>query len=161
MAQPFDCLCGKPTCRGRISGAKNMTRAQLEGAWLNGHKRQLLQEQQNAGSNGTAADAEKKRPENGASRIPLPETNDPTAQALKDALLHAEKVVEAARVALISYVESVDARNRNGKAQGSYNGASFGAGPGDESVGLVSGASRRGPTSRELSGEMGGDTICA
>lgn len=155
MAQPFDCLCGKPTCRGQITGAKNMTRAQLDGVWLNGHIRELLEKQQNAAACG------EKRPENGASRIPLPETNDPTAQALKDALLHAEKVVEAARVALISYVESVDSRNRNGKAQGSYNGASFGAGPGDQSVGLVGGASRRGPTSRELSGEMGGDTICA
>jgi len=45
MAQPFDCLCGAPTCRGRISGAKAMgEQGQLDGTWLNGHIREMLEE---------------------------------------------------------------------------------------------------------------------
>jgi hypothetical protein len=110
MDQPFDCLCGTATCRGRISGAKDMTDVQLEGVWLNGHIRELREEQQK----------QKQKPAAEAA------TTDATAQALKDALQQAEKVVVAARAALLSY-----------------------------------GSQRRGPTSRELSGEMGGDTICA
>jgi len=82
MAQAFDCLCGKPTCRGRISGANDMTPAQLEGLWLNGHIRELLEEQQQSAAAATT----------------LPNS---------------------------------------------------------------SGAARCGPTSRELSGEMGGDTLSA
>lgn len=46
MAQPFTCNCGTPSCRGRISGAKDMTPAQLEGYWLSSHIRELKSEQQ-------------------------------------------------------------------------------------------------------------------
>lgn len=110
MDQAFDCLCGTASCRGRISGAKDMTDAQLEGVWVNGHIRELKEEQKtNAVSRNDAT------------------VNDPTAQLLSDALQHAEKVVIAARAALLSYA----------------------------------GSQHRGPTSRELSGEMGGDTIHA
>jgi hypothetical protein len=116
MAQPFDCFCGSATCRGQIAGAKDMTPEQLEGLWLNGHIRELRDEQRQRqlgarGMNGEAG-------------------GDPTARALRDALAHAEKVVEAARAALLGYVGA-------------------------------SAAARRGPTSRELSGEMGGDTVVA
>ncbi|KAH6850864.1 hypothetical protein B0I37DRAFT_123275 [Chaetomium sp. MPI-CAGE-AT-0009] len=97
MAQPFDCLCGTATCRGRIAGARDMAPAQLDGLWLNGHIRALLEErdagrekQTNNGTNGT-----------------------------------------------------------NGTAGGVYDAAAGSA---------SAGAQRRGPTSRELSGEMGGDT---
>lgn len=48
MAQPFDCFCGAPSCRGRISGAKDMSNTQLEGLWLNGHVRDLKEQQQTA-----------------------------------------------------------------------------------------------------------------
>jgi hypothetical protein len=53
MAQAFDCLCGKPTCRGRISGAKDMRPEQLEGLWISKHIRELLDEKsrQNSESN--------------------------------------------------------------------------------------------------------------
>lgn len=44
MAQPFDCLCGKPTCRRLINGAKNMSQEMLHGVWLNGHIHALLAE---------------------------------------------------------------------------------------------------------------------
>lgn len=48
MAQPFDCLCNTPSCRGRIAGARDMTDAQLNGVWLNGHIIQLRAEQSKA-----------------------------------------------------------------------------------------------------------------
>lgn len=49
MAQGFDCFCGAKTCRGFISGAKNMSKKQLEGMWLNAHIRELLEEKEKAG----------------------------------------------------------------------------------------------------------------
>lgn len=104
----------------------------LQGVWLNGHIRDLLDEK-----NRTAA------PQSDA---------DPTAKALKEALLQAEKVVEAARFALRSYagvsqtgVAAVNGTKKNGFVA-------------REDIDLAEGLNRRGPTSRELSGEMGGDT---
>lgn len=107
MAQPFDCLCNTPTCRGRIAGARDMAPRQLEGLWLNGHIRALLEER-----DGADAGACKKQV-NGAHGV-------------------------------------------NGTAGGAaYDVAGAGA------AGASAGAQRRGPTSRELSGEMGGDTSVA
>jgi len=118
MAQPFDCFCGAGCCRGTISGARDMSPAQLDGVWLNGHIRDLKDEQLRAqkqnGSNGLHKSAGR--------------DDDPTAIALREALRHAEKGADAARVALLTYEAA---------------------------------AARRGPTSRELSGEMGGDTRIA
>ena len=127
MAQPFDCLCGAATCRGRIAGAQDMKPEQLAGLWINGHIRELLEEQQAAAAvvkNG-----------NGSAPARPPPADDPTVRALQEALAHAEKVVESARAALGLYVD--------GRAQ------------------QATGLARRGPTSRELSGEMGGDTMVA
>lgn len=133
MAQSFDCLCGTPTCRGKISGAKDMTPEQLKGLWINGHIRELLEEKVHG---------------NGATASCQEATGDPTAQALRDALKHAEKVVEAARLALQSYTESSQAgRDSQSAHHNAAAGLEFG---GDHA--------RQGPTSRELSGEMGGDT---
>lgn len=101
MAQSFACLCGKPTCRGTISGAKDMTRDQLAGLWMNGHILDLLDEQ----------DASLSRYGEGGS------LNG-----------HADRTVLATA--------------------------------GEDEV-LAEGLARRGPTSRELSGEMGGDTLVA
>jgi len=125
MAQPFKCLCGTSVCRGTIAGAKAMPPAKLEGYWLNGHIRQLLEEQSNAQRSGTEALT----------------NGDATSKALKDALSQAEKVVEAARLALDTYLRS----------------GQTGVVHGQEGL-LGNGTGRRGPTSRELSGEMGGDT---
>ncbi|CAH0041475.1 unnamed protein product [Clonostachys solani] len=127
MAQPFECLCGTSRCRGTIAGAKDMTHSKLEGYWLNTHIRELLENQRL--ENGTAA---------------LNDSNDPTAQALKDALSHAEQVVEAARTALRTYAES--ATVNGSRYAPSINGQ------------FENGLGRRGLTSRELAGEMGGDT---
>ncbi|KAH7347845.1 hypothetical protein B0T11DRAFT_333908 [Plectosphaerella cucumerina] len=139
MAQPFDCFCNAPTCRGTISGARDMPPAKLDGLWLNGHIRELKEEQQRLQQNG----------QNGH-KNGIPSVSDPTAQSLRDALHHAQKVVDAARSALRSYEASAAA---NGHTNGHHaNG---------EPAGFPSAAARRGPTSRELSGEMGGDTTIA
>ncbi|KAK3297602.1 uncharacterized protein B0H64DRAFT_127723 [Chaetomium fimeti] len=101
MAQPFDCLCGTPTCRGRIAGARDMAPAQLDGLWLNGHIRALLEERDAGGG--------KEKQGHGANGI------DGANGSVYDAAADASSQASA-------------------------------------------GAQRRGPTSRELSGEMGGDT---
>ena len=151
MAQPFDCLCGTPTCRGRIAGARDMTATQLDGLWLNGHIRELLEERENPKrsqkTNGHHL-------QNGHTATTTASA-DQTVLALRDALAHAEKVVDAARLALVSYVEAVQLANGPSSAY-RHNGGGNGAGP--VSAQASSGAQRRGPTSRELSGEMGGDT---
>ena len=128
MAQPFECLCGKPSCRGTVAGAKDMSPAQLQGTWLNGHIHDLTEEQSHGAQSGNGS--------------------DPTARALRDALGLAEKVVDAARLALRTYLEATpDGEGATGNAK--ING----------SAGYSSGLGRRGLTSRELSGEMGGDTV--
>ena len=143
MAQSFNCLCQSTSCRGSISGAGQMPRSQLEGLWLSGHIRDMLEEKyggpfststsllsehpcssttsastaaavavaSRVGSKGNSMTADVKRGE------------DIVIKALQDALAQAERGVDAARIALLSYV-----------------------------------GVRNGPTSRELSGEMGGDT---
>lgn len=128
MAQPFDCFCGTPSCRGRIAGARDMPRAQLEGLWLNGHIRELLDER-DSGRSGN---------------------DDPTTQALRDALKAAERVVEAARSALRTYTESSSAGGNNApqQAQATKNGVN----------GSKANGSRNGASARELGGELGGDT---
>lgn len=135
MAQPFDCLCGKPTCRGRIAGARDMTSQQLGGLWLNGHIHELLlelkeQPSQALHKNGTTTSGVAKQQNGNGRDVHGGYDDDATAAALRDALGHAERGVEAARRALQAYAAS-------------------------------SAAGRRGPTSRELSGEMGGDTRVA
>ncbi|KAL1880032.1 hypothetical protein Daus18300_001395 [Diaporthe australafricana] len=126
MAQPFDCFCGSATCRGKIAGAKDMAPKQLEGLWLNGHIRELMDEQQQARG---AEDGHRGMSPLLPTGVAGGAADDPTARALRDALGHAEKVVEAARAALLGYAGAA--------------------------------ARRGGPTSRELSGEMGGDTVVA
>ena len=129
-----------------------MSAEQLAGVWLNGHIHELLDAQ--SGTNNTL-----QGPENGITDDPHALGNDTTAQALRATLQHAEKVVEAARAALVSYVQSVKEGMPAASHVGHLNSA-VGATQGDL-VASPHGSSRRGATSRELSGEMGGDTICA
>ncbi|KAI1766541.1 hypothetical protein GGR53DRAFT_199979 [Hypoxylon sp. FL1150] len=156
MAQPFDCLCGKPACRGRISGAKDMTKAQLEGLWLNGHIHELLEERDSREGakpgNGSAL--------TGRSWTKAAPPQDTTALALTDALKHAEKVVEAARYALQSYLGSAACGSGGYPTGSDYTVTSEAAGIGADAT-LAAGLARRGTTSRELAGEMGGDTTIA
>lgn len=116
MAQPFTCLCKRPSCRGTISGAKNMSPSQLHGVWLNPHIRDLLEHSPAAGPQ----------------------------DALQDALLQAEKALEAARLAARIYASSQ--REKPPAETAKTNGE---------------GLNRRGATSRELAGEMGGDTTAS
>ncbi|KAH8678038.1 hypothetical protein BX600DRAFT_451306 [Xylariales sp. PMI_506] len=156
MAQPFDCLCGKPTCRGRIAGARDMPKEKLEGLWINGHIRELLEQQ--------AVEAVESS-ENGdhhvktGSETAVPE--DPTAQALRDALKHAEKIVEAAQAALRSYMSSPASQAGGGNSSSSNSALGLPHGSVTGATESPNGLARRGPTSRELSGEMGGDTTVA
>ncbi|KAK8086362.1 hypothetical protein PG994_001336 [Apiospora phragmitis] len=162
MAQPFDCLCGKPTCRGHISGARDMTERQLEGLWINGHIRELLEEK-------AAGDA--KLPQNGSAKPASAKDgqSDTTALALEEALKHANKVVEAARNALQSYIETRTPRQKGTYASGGNGNVPNGnahhspliENGGNAQATMAPGLPRRGPTSRELGGEMGGDTIAA
>ncbi|KAK0100774.1 hypothetical protein ONS95_007223 [Cadophora gregata] len=108
MAQGFDCFCGAKTCRGFISGAKNMSSEQLEGLWLNPHIRALLSERDSSSSS-TAGTSR-----TNSSNSPSPAT---------------------------STSSSTSNLKANGSAENEKNGEA-----------------RRGVTSRELSGEMGGDT---
>ncbi|KAF2734408.1 hypothetical protein EJ04DRAFT_512525 [Polyplosphaeria fusca] len=54
MAQPFDCHCAQPECRGRISGAKDMPEMVLRKYWLNPHIEELLLEKKTTNGNGSA-----------------------------------------------------------------------------------------------------------
>lgn len=160
MAQGFDCFCGAETCRGFISGAKNMTKEQLEGIWLNAHIRELLDEKLTGGK----SDAEKiggahdkvARPDQvdeGHGQDGRSETEDATEEALKASLEQAKKMVESAQKALNIYKSL---HGENGKSVSHIAGRN-GIGS-RELSGEMGGDTRRGVTSRELSGEMGGDT---
>lgn len=157
MAQPFTCFCGTPSCRGLISGARNMTQDQLAGLWLNGHIWELLNEQKQQKQK---QDLKTARPENGASSSPdaVPSA---TEQALKEELARAEEslhkadaATEAARRALAAYRNGANT-NTNGK--GHVNGHTNGTN-GTNGINGTNGANRHGTSSRELGGELGGDT---
>ncbi|KAL8407625.1 hypothetical protein RB594_006450 [Gaeumannomyces avenae] len=131
MAQPFECLCGAgASCCGLIRGAADMPPRQLAGRWVNGHVLDMMEERREASSR------------NGNGGGPLG-NDDTTARAMRNALRQAELAVEAARAALVSYVAGM-----------------HGGGGGGGSIGRVEGAGQRGVSSREMSGEMGGDTTC-
>jgi hypothetical protein len=164
MAQGFDCFCGAETCRGNISGAKHMTAEQLKGIWLNAHIRALLEERDAAAqlaengvqsANGTKYKASEgeKGVENIAKNAELMENEKPVEnvadqkdaieEALKLALQQAMKMVEAAQKALDTY-KSIHGRSDSD----------------DLGTTDCKGAVRQnGVGSRELSGEMGGDTV--
>ncbi|KAG5922614.1 hypothetical protein E4U42_005424 [Claviceps africana] len=146
MAQPFTCLCHHPSCRGTISGAKDMEPSQLQGTWINPHIRHLLEQQQ-------------QKQQQARSTTALVTTKDATTQALHEALHQAEKAFEAVRLAVFRYESSQRGLGVERAPAGKTNGfvAEKDAVSTPASVEGV-GLNRRGATSRELSGEMGGDT---
>ena len=184
MSQPFDCLCQKPSCRGNIRGARDMGKERMEGMWINGHIRELLEEyesqkqsrKEEEQSPGQSIKAAGKTPENGVglcsgqssqedTATGTPDSSDPTAVALKHALSHAEKVVAAARIALQAYMDqqnqtAVTAHDGNHAVKTTSDTTNVVSNkPYDEvPAKVVAGSEERGVTSRELSGEMGGDT---
>jgi len=175
MAQGFDCFCGSVSCRGFIRGAKSMSLEQLQGMWLNAHIRKLLEERDNS-PNGTHAVVNelacKGESERNAiiTELPLVDGNlsencslkagagDATEDALKSSLQQARKMVDAAQKALNTY-KSIHGQNgdtvaKNGEWRVRVNGVGS-----RELSGEMGGDTRHGVTSRELSGEMGGDTV--
>jgi len=231
MAQEFECFCGADTCRGIISGAKDMKAADLEGLWLNAHIRGLLEErdgiakkneggesgvkgQANGGSKvvgrfgntepsfrkavdvevdpeqfkkgfnlkmdlnirpsmpiGDSAQGVKGAQNGGSAALAQAQVNgkskhkgpDAIEAALVASLKQAEKVVEAAKFALSSYVSQHGKGAPNGGARENGVGSRELSGEmgGDTEENGAEGEKRRGVTSREMSGEMGGDTKIA
>ncbi|KAI5862394.1 hypothetical protein GGS23DRAFT_98465 [Durotheca rogersii] len=196
MAQPFDCLCNKPSCRGRIAGARDMTPAQLNGVWLNGHIHELLEERDGR----RKALGDKPGSINGTGP-PVVDHSDGTAddgvaRVLRDVLTNAEKALEAMKSALRTYpnpaaregtsaaseaagasapdealvralqnimADAEKARETTKSVLSLYLDHATRAGAAADGAGatFVAGLARRGVTSRELSGEMGGDTPAA
>jgi len=117
-----------------------MTSAQLEGMWLNAHIRALLEERDavanpaplSVSGNGTEK-------ENGGSEAK--EEKDETEEALMLTLAQARKMVDAAQKALATY-KSIHGRTADDMGDVAGKGANR----------------QNGIGSRELSGEMGGDT---
>jgi hypothetical protein len=133
MDQPFTCFCSTPSCCGFISGAKEMSTSQLEGMWLNAHIRSLLEEHSSSPTS-VSSTAGNSTP------ISTISSTDATEQALRENLLLAWKMVTTAQKALDTY------KLLHGK----------------EDAGAINGKDGKvrenGVGSRELSGEMGGDT---
>jgi len=167
MAQPFDCLCGTPACRGRIAGARDMTPEQLGNAHLNVHIRQLLAEKYMAESaiatpfkNGAGDGTVQKNGYLSLNGENVPDDaasiNQETLEQITRELLEATQRAEKAAAAACRVLKVLQRRS-------SSNSVSFGClGVANGLAGaLPEGSRRRGPTSRELSGEMGGDTsVC-
>ncbi|RFU25403.1 hypothetical protein B7463_g10943, partial [Scytalidium lignicola] len=159
MAQGFGCFCGTEQCRGYISGAKDMTKEQLEGYWINAHIRSLLEERNNSSSYASnvkneaqptsSGNVELKKVDEKENGAVLEKEVDVTEEALKASLEQARKMLAAAQKALDSYISIHVENNDEGVALNS-----------NGNLGC-NGRTRRGVTSREMSGEMGGDTIPA
>jgi hypothetical protein len=132
MAQGFSCLCHKPTCKGVIQGAKNMSARDLKGLWLNPHIRHLLEERDNVEN------------ENGHS--------DEVRDALRASVEQSKRMLGVAKRAMDKYepVNGADVKNGVEKVRKGLGSR--------EMSGEMGGDTRRGVTSRELAGEMGGDT---
>jgi hypothetical protein len=153
MAQGFDCFCGTATCRGRIEGAGKMTDKALEGLWLNGYIREMRAEM----ATKERSSLEASNGEDGGA--------DKVEQALRKLMEQAKESVKLAEESLKSYnaakaqgTGQADHRNGNGNGHSDGDLQSHGTLSDDVTKDSAS-AVRQGPTSRELSGEMGGDTV--
>lgn len=129
-----------------------MSKESLEGYYLNGHIRELLEEKNALTTNG-----------NGVKKTDV-EEKDEVKEALEEVVEHARVGLEKAEKALGVYVGKKmggAVNGANGKGYAGQNGIAK-EGNGDvvsevDTSGLE-GETRRGVTSREMSGEMGGDT---
>ncbi|KAH9220713.1 hypothetical protein DL95DRAFT_289178 [Leptodontidium sp. 2 PMI_412] len=136
MAQGFDCFCGSETCRGFISGAKNMRKEQLDGLWLNAHIRTLLSERDSASPTQSSTPS-----------TPLSNTPSNTTHSLSSTPTYLPNDPSST---------SPSSNTSTSSSSIDFNGAKTNrSGEKDD----ANGEKRRGVTSRELSGEMGGDTI--
>jgi hypothetical protein len=184
MAQAFDCFCGTPSCRGRISGAGNMDPKALEGVWLNGFVREMMWEKEagisngNGISNGAESLSHKDHLENIKGEdgpgsfvdvkgqvAPVDSVADEIEEVFVEMVEQARLAAQLAEQGLASYhrkkvlLQQLQAEKgdidhekleEDGEMDPSVNENITTNG---ENIGRV------GPTSRELSGEMGGDTV--
>lgn len=123
-----------------------MSAAQLEGMWLNVHIRELLEER-DAHENKNGVETSTRREEKvvdekvGVVEDGDSHTKDATLDALNSSLAQAKKMVEAAQKALDEY-KSLHPRLESQ----------------DVTINVKGAVRENGVGSRELSGEMGGDT---
>ena len=166
MAQGFDCFCGTASCKGFISGAKDMKTQGLEGMYLNGHIRELLEER-DTGVNGKGGlrdnvETEKRTVReaedalegygNGAGDV---------REVLRVNVKQSRLALEAAEKALETYIAQAEKdgiANGNGEVRENGVGSRALSGEMGGDTNGFQGEARRGVTSREMSGEMGGDT---
>jgi hypothetical protein len=182
MAQAFDCFCGTPSCRGRISGAESMDPKALEGVWLNGFMREMLGER-DAGvliEDGIEAGSEtvngKERADDGMKcegqellleALKVDAVADEIEEVFVEMLERARLSAKLAEQGLASYHRKkvLLQQQQAEKQQGEHGHEKTNINrKGNDSVHeniTVDGENigRVGPTSRELSGEMGGDTF--
>ncbi|KAI9739483.1 MAG: hypothetical protein M1818_005171 [Claussenomyces sp. TS43310] len=155
MAQGFDCLCGAQTCRGRIEGAATMRPEHLEGLWLNGYIREMLA-QKAAGA--PAQECTEATDGDASFAGPRSEGEDPVQHALKTLMQQAKASAGLAEKSLASYNRAKVA-HAHGGSDHAANGHALHADVADVvALPVSTDTGRNGPTSRELSGEMGGDT---
>jgi hypothetical protein len=132
-----------------------MSPAQLEGMWLNAHIRSLLESHASPSSTPSLSSS---TPTSTSS----PNPTDATEQALRENLLLARKMVTAAQNALDTYKSlhgKEDAGPINGKdGKVRENGVGSRELSGEMGGDTTETKARREVTSREMSGEMGGDT---
>ena len=137
-----------------------MSSQQLEGMWLNAHIRHLLEERKSSSGDVSGNGTVEKVPlGDGASELGESVSGkDETEAALRFSLLQARKMVDAAKRALDTY-KSIHG-NANDVVEKDLKGAVRENGVGSRELGgEMGGDTRRGITSREMSGEMGGDTF--
>ncbi len=158
MAQGFACICNTASCRGYISGAKNLSAAQLQGLWLNKHIEELLEEQHSTKTNGSNTSNGTQNSSGTKSMLKSFGTprKDVTLDALVANLELARKTVDAAQKALDTYrsihVDAEPLNPQNAYTTECFDDYGMDTGP---QVGAIR---ENGIGSRELSGEMGGDT---
>jgi hypothetical protein len=159
MAQSFECFCNTKSCRGRIAGASDMSAQQLEGMWLNGFIREMLEERDLAEGGHTQARGTAQTRGNGTANVRASGRDGMRESGVGH--WHVQSQSES----LMNGTATGNNGNGNGNGNGKNaknNGRNRDGGARNDAdkakdVGEV-GAGRMGPTSRELSGEMGGDT---
>ncbi|KAI9643067.1 hypothetical protein NHQ30_008802 [Ciborinia camelliae] len=150
MSQPFPCACATPSCVGEISGAGQMNPRDLEGKWLSAHVRRGLEERER-----------KERRENGVGN------GNGNRNGKMNVVKNEEGGEERQREREGN--GNLETINRNGNGNGNANANANQGNPNvqreipreipRETQTEIQIHGRRGVTSREMSGEMGGDTL--
>lgn len=146
MDQGFNCFCGSENCLGYIGGAKHMTPAQLEGRWINAHIRELLEDRENSTKNDSSFITHGNNIAGNPTATNGPPRKEDATEAALFASLTQARKMVEAAQKALDTYVSIHSERENGVGS-------------RELSGEMGGDTRRGVTSRELSGEMGGDTV--